>query len=78
MKTETGYILVVDDNEMNRDILARRLTTHGHIVDKANDGRQALQMIQETLYQTNAQHYLYLLDMTFSPDYADISYISYL
>ena len=35
-------ILVVDDNEMNRDMLARRLLRQGYTVDVARDGDAAL------------------------------------
>ena len=41
----SGHILVVDDNEMNRDMLSRRLIRQGHTVEMAVDGRQALEMI---------------------------------
>ncbi len=37
-----GRILVVDDNETNRDMLLRRLTREGYAVDTAENGRQAL------------------------------------
>jgi CheY-like chemotaxis protein len=35
-------ILLVEDNEMNRDMLSRRLTRHGHDVDTAVDGQEAV------------------------------------
>lgn len=35
-------ILLVEDNEMNRDMLARRLTSRGHVVITAVDGQSAL------------------------------------
>jgi CheY-like chemotaxis protein len=35
-------ILLVEDNEMNRDMLSRRLTRAGHIVTIAVDGQQGL------------------------------------
>ena len=38
-------ILVVDDNEMNRDMLARRLEAKGFEVETAEDGEQALDKI---------------------------------
>ena len=41
-----GHLLVVDDNEMNRDMLSRRLIRQGHTVEMAVDGRQALEMIK--------------------------------
>lgn len=42
----SGHVLVVDDNEMNRDMLSRRLKRQGHTVETAVDGREALKMIQ--------------------------------
>jgi diguanylate cyclase (GGDEF)-like protein/PAS domain S-box-containing protein len=41
----TGSILVVDDNEMNRDLLSRRLRRQGYDVEVAVDGKQALALI---------------------------------
>ena len=38
-------ILVVDDNEMNRDLLSRRLARKGFVVDVAEDGFKALDWI---------------------------------
>lgn len=43
---ETGSILVVDDNAINRDVLTRRLGRDGHRVALAEDGLQALAMAQ--------------------------------
>jgi class 3 adenylate cyclase len=43
--TEAGVILIVDDNEVNRDILARRLCRQGHTPVLAENGRQALDMV---------------------------------
>lgn len=37
-----AHVLVVDDNEVNRDLLARRLTREGHRVALAVDGLDAL------------------------------------
>jgi CheY-like chemotaxis protein len=37
-------ILLVEDNEMNRDMLSRRLTKRGHEVVIAVDGGQGLQL----------------------------------
>jgi CheY-like chemotaxis protein len=37
-------ILLVEDNEMNRDMLSRRLARKGYEVIMALDGRQAVQM----------------------------------
>jgi adenylate cyclase len=42
---ESGSILVVDDNEINRDLLSRYLERQGHTVRVAHNGRKALEMI---------------------------------
>ena len=42
---ERGFVLVVDDNEMNRDVLSRHLERQGHTVAVAENGRQALEMV---------------------------------
>jgi len=39
-------ILVVDDNEMNRDVLSRRLQRQGYDVSVAVDGQQALELVE--------------------------------
>jgi adenylate cyclase len=54
---ETGSILVVDDIEANRDILARRLTRDGHRVASAAGGQQALQALADEAFD------LVLLDL---------------
>jgi len=41
-----GSLLVVDDNEANRDVLSRRLQRQGYTVSTANNGRQALEMLR--------------------------------
>ena len=38
-------LLVVDDNEMNRDMLSRRLAKQGHEVEMAEDGKRALEKL---------------------------------
>ncbi|MHC5037225.1 MAG: response regulator [Planctomycetota bacterium] len=50
MEPETGYLLVVDDSEMNRDMLSRRFLRKGYRVDTAEDGRRALALIDENDY----------------------------
>ena len=44
-KTETGTILVVDDNAANREMLSRRLVRQGHIVQLVTNGREALELL---------------------------------
>jgi CheY-like chemotaxis protein len=39
-------ILLVEDNELNRDMLSRRLMRRGYQVDLAADGREGLQMAE--------------------------------
>ncbi len=47
MASQQYSLLVVDDNEMNRDMLGRRLQRQGYRVTMAVDGRQALEFIRE-------------------------------
>jgi len=47
---QSGHILVVDDNEMNRDMLTRRLQRQGYEVDVAEDGEKALSTMQACPY----------------------------
>ena len=42
-------ILLVEDNEMNRDMLSRRLQTRGYEVTIAVDGKVGIEMAQATL-----------------------------
>lgn len=42
-------ILLVEDNEMNRDMLSRRLVRHGYEVTIAVDGGEALDRARELL-----------------------------
>jgi len=44
-KVNRGTILVVDDNEINRDLLSSHLTRQGHSVKLAANGREALDKI---------------------------------
>jgi class 3 adenylate cyclase/CheY-like chemotaxis protein len=46
----TGHLLVVDDNEMNSDMLSKRLAKKGFRVDVASDGAIALRMIEAHPY----------------------------
>jgi DNA-binding response OmpR family regulator len=47
MSPQQHRLLVVDDNEMNRDMLARRLTRNGYLVDVAENARQLMQRVKE-------------------------------
>jgi sigma-B regulation protein RsbU (phosphoserine phosphatase) len=52
-----GHILVVDDNEGNRDMLSRQLLRQGHTVETAENGRLALERLRAEAFD------LVLLDM---------------
>ncbi|HAJ18037.1 MAG TPA: two-component system response regulator [Microbacterium sp.] len=41
----TPKVLIVEDNEMNRDMLTRRLTKKGFLVSTAEDGQEAVDCI---------------------------------
>jgi adenylate cyclase len=47
MSDEGARVLVVDDNEMNRDMLSRRLLRLNYKVLMAEDGEQALAMVRQ-------------------------------
>ena len=51
-------ILLIEDNEMNRDMLSRRLTRKGFEVDMAVDGQEGLDKVKQS------QPELILLDMS--------------
>jgi CheY-like chemotaxis protein len=54
---QSGTLLVVDDNPINRDVLSRRLARDGHTVVEAADGRQGLALARAREFD------LILLDM---------------
>ena len=45
-----GPLLLVEDNELNRDMLRRRLTRAGFAVLTAGDGREALERMETQEY----------------------------
>lgn len=45
-RVESGRLLVVDDNKVNRILLARGLEAHGHEVETAEHGKQALEKLR--------------------------------
>ena len=49
-KIEPGYLLVVDDNKVNRILLARGLEGNGHKVETAENGRDALEKMRTTAF----------------------------
>jgi CheY-like chemotaxis protein len=46
VRTDRGRLLIVDDNEINRDVLARRLEPQGYTTVAAENGRKALEMVR--------------------------------
>ena len=48
MNSKAGRLLIVDDNEMNRDMLARRLARKGYEVVLADNARQLLERVKRT------------------------------
>lgn len=48
--TRQGSLLVVDDNELNRDALSRCLRQWGYLATVAGDGREALELIETGTY----------------------------
>jgi len=51
-------ILLVEDNEMNRDMLSRRLVRRGFVVEVATDGEQGVELARAGGYD------LVLMDMS--------------
>lgn len=50
MATNTGTLLVVDDDLMNRKMLARSLEKEGHAVEMAESGAKALDMLRSASF----------------------------
>ncbi len=59
----TGKMLVVDDDFMNRKLLARSLEKEGHAVVMAEGGRQALALLEESLGKNQQVFDLVFLDL---------------
>jgi len=47
---EPGKLLIVDDNKVNRILLSRGVEHHGHKVETAENGKQALEMLRSGSY----------------------------
>jgi adenylate cyclase len=45
-RPEPGHLLIVDDNKVNRILLARGLESYGHTVEAVENGRQALEKLR--------------------------------
>jgi two-component system sensor histidine kinase/response regulator len=47
---EPGMILIVDDDESNRDVLYRRLTRQGHTAKSVSSGAEAIALMEEIAF----------------------------
>jgi PAS domain S-box-containing protein len=47
---DEGHLLVVDDNDLNRDMLSRRLKRRGYTVESAEDGESAMRMVDASRF----------------------------
>ncbi len=47
MSSPQNRLLIVDDNEMNRDMLARRLERNGYLVDVVESAKQLMQRVKQ-------------------------------
>jgi diguanylate cyclase (GGDEF)-like protein/PAS domain S-box-containing protein len=47
MSSKQSHLLIVDDNEMNRDMLARRLERNGYLVDVVESAKQLMQRVKQ-------------------------------
>ena len=50
MKQRTGSILIVDDDDMAREVLRRRLSAQGYSVADVPNGREAITLIKKTAF----------------------------
>ena len=50
MTTQNFQVLIVDDNEINRDMLSRRLHRRDFEISMAVNGREALEMVRRNTY----------------------------
>jgi len=47
MNVRPSRLLIVDDNEMNRDMLARRLARKGYVIGLAENAQDLLQRVKQ-------------------------------
>ncbi len=47
MNSQASRLLIVDDNELNRDMLARRLARQGYEIEVADSARQLPERVKE-------------------------------
>ena len=51
-RPEPGRLLIVDDNKVNRILLARGSEVYGHKVETAENGRQALERLRSDAFDS--------------------------
>ena len=61
-------ILIVDDHETNRDILATQLTTQGYDLCQATDGQEALKRCQHVLISLAKVRIIFFARFRFESD----------
>jgi len=54
MNSQASRLLIVDDNELNRDMLARRLVRQGYEIVVADSARQLPQSVKEKRHRSCA------------------------
>src|SRR3972149_8266282 len=82
-KSGPGRLLVVDDNKVNRLLLARGLQEQGHTITFAENGRQALEVMRRQAFDLvlldilmpELDGYQVLEQLTTDPDLRDIPVI---
>src|SRR5437879_13829222 len=47
MNARPSRLLIVDDNEMNRDMLARRLARKGYVIGLAGNAKELLERVKQ-------------------------------
>ena len=50
MNRHVGHMLVIDDDEVNRDLVSRYLRHDGHQVTTAASGPMALQLLEQQMF----------------------------
>jgi CheY-like chemotaxis protein len=58
VRTDQNPLLIVDDNDINRDVLARHLGRQGYSTAAAENGRRALEMVQTQIDGYEVLRYL--------------------
>jgi CheY-like chemotaxis protein len=60
---ESGLVLIMDDEEMIRDLLAELLKSMGYQVEQAQNGREVIELYKKA-NETGTPHDLVIMDLT--------------